>query len=302
MTGSPAGRHGTAVEIDGRRVELSSLDKVLWPRTGHSKRDLIDYYRRIGPTLLRYISGRPLTLGRFPGGVEEPGFAQTECRGRPEWLSVREIRLESGETRSFCVADDVASLVWIANQNAIELHTFAAAGPDLERPGGVVFDLDPGPGCGTVECARVALVLRELLDELDLECFAKTSGALGLHVLVPADAPGGYPETKRFARRIAERLATERRAEVTDSLDRSERTGRVLVDWTQNDRRRTLVAPYSLRATPRPLASTPLRWHEVESAVAREEPVAFTASDVLERVDEGADPWAPVPYLRQSLP
>jgi bifunctional non-homologous end joining protein LigD len=280
------------------RVALTSLDRVLWPLAGFTKGDMVSYYERVAPALLPHIAQRALTLGRFPGGVDAQGFAQTECRGRPEWMATRTIRLRDGRVREYCVVNDVRSLLWVANQSAIELHPFLARGERHDQPTHVVLDLDPGPGAGMSDCCRAALRLRELLDELGLVAFAKTSGSVGLHVLVPLNTPHRYDETKRFARALAARLAAEDPTRVTDRTRRAERTGRVLVDWLGNDPSRSTVAAYSLRATDLPSVSTPLTWGEVEGGGRQR----FLAADVLVRLEAGDDPLAPALELRQRLP
>jgi bifunctional non-homologous end joining protein LigD len=279
-------------------VELTSLDRVLWPRAGFTKGDMVGYYDRVARVLLPHIADRALTLGRFPGGVDAPGFAQTECRGRPEWMATRAITLRDGRVREYCVVNDARSLRWVANQSAIELHPFLARGERHDEPTHVVFDLDPGPGADERDCCRVALRLRDVLAELGLRSFAKTSGSLGLHVLVPLNTPHRYDQTKRFARAIAERLAAQDPAGVIARTRRSERAGRVLVDWLGNDASRSTVAAYSLRATDLPTVSTPLEWEEVEAA----ERLRFVAHDVAPRLDAIGDPLAPSLTLSQRLP
>jgi bifunctional non-homologous end joining protein LigD len=279
-------------------VELTSLDRVLWPRAGFTKGDMVDYYDRVASALLPHIADRALTLGRFPGGVDAPGFAQTECRGRPPWMATRAIQLRDGRVREYCVVNDRRSLLWVANQSAIELHPFAARGERHDEPTHVIFDLDPGPGADELDCCRVAVRLRDVLAELGLEAFVKSSGSLGLHVLVPLNTPHRYEQTKPFARAVAERLAAADPARVIARARRSERAGRVLVDWLGNDASRSTVAAYSLRATDLPTVSTPLRWEEVE---ASERP-RFVANDIAPRLKAIGDPLAPALNLRQRLP
>ncbi len=292
------------VELDGRQVELTSLDKVLWPRAGFTKRDMLDYYLDVAPALVRHLSGHPLTLGRFPEGVEGRGFAQNECRGSPDWLRVHEVRLRSGNVRSYCVVDDAAALAWVANQNAIELHPLPIRtdGPGADS---LVFDLDPLPPAGLLDCCAVALMLREALEEMGLAAFPKTSGAAGLHVVVPLNGRAPFEEVRAVARALAEDVAAEEPALVTSTMTRrATRAGKVLVDWLQNDPMRSTVAPYSLRATPWPVVSMPVAWEEVRDALEarREEALVFTPAAARQRLERLGDLHAPVLALEQELP
>jgi len=281
-------------------VALTNLGRVLWPRVGFTKGDLVAYYEGVVEALLPHIAGRALTLGRFPAGVNERGFAQTQCRGRPSWMATRTLRLRDGRLREYCVVDDRRSLLWVANQSAIELHPFLSREVH-EEPTHVSFDLDPGPGTDPLDCCRVALRLCGVLSGEGLESFVKTSGFSGLHVQVPLNAPHSYAQTKAFARALAMRMASEDPDCITDRMRRSARTGRVLVDWTGNDASRSTVAPYSLRAGEFPTVSTPLAWEEVEAA---REPADlwFEAGEVLRRVQSGGDTLAPALGLHQRLP
>jgi bifunctional non-homologous end joining protein LigD len=292
------------VRLDDRRVELTSLDRVLWPCSGFTKGAMIEYYRRVAPALLPHISGRALTLGRFPAGVDGRGFAQTECRGRPAWMATGVVRLRDGQVRDYCVVNDLPSLLWVANQTAIELHPFLARVERQDQPTLVVLDLDPGPEAGLLECCRVALALREELAELGLQSFVKTSGSLGLHVHVPLNSPHGYDQTKPFARALAGRLAVRHPEHVTDRTSRAVRGGRVLVDWLGNDASRSTIAAYSLRAADDPTVSTPVTWDEVAAALRSRAPerLIFTAGDLLERLKAIGDPFAAALDLRQQLP
>ena len=276
-------------EVEGRPLTLSSLDKVLWPATGFTKGEMIDYYARVAPALLPHITDRPMTLGRFPDGVDGPGFAQTECRGKPDWMATFPIRLRSGQLRNYCLVNDLPSLLWVANLGAIELHPFLARAPALDEPAGVLFDLDPQEPAGTAECARVALRLREVLSEHGLIAVAKTSGSAGVHVLVPLNAPHSYVETKAFARELAERLAGADPGIAARASRRAARAGTVLVDWAQNSERRSTAAPYSLRVADVPSVSAPVRWEEVEQATRHAQRLVFGPADVLERLAQGGD-------------
>jgi bifunctional non-homologous end joining protein LigD len=282
--------------LDGRSVRLTSLDRVLWPRTGFTKGDLVDYYLAVASVLLPHLAGRPLTLGRWPQGVEGRGFAQTECRGRPDWLRTLPLRLRDGTVRNYCLVDDTPSLAWVANLAAIELHTyhFQAGRPD--EPDVVVLDLDPGPGSGLVDACRVGLLVREQLEGLGLPAFAKTSGGLGLHVYAPLEEPRPGEWTRELARGVAARLATSHADTVTSEQRPAARRRRVLVDWLQSEPRRSTVAPYSLRAGDVPRVSMPVEWQEVEQAVASGDPspLRFAPGDALHRVEALGDPFSPL--------
>jgi bifunctional non-homologous end joining protein LigD len=278
----------------------TNLDRVLWPAAGFTKGDMLAYYEAVAPALLPHLAGRPLTLGRFPSGIDGPGFATTECRGRPDWMRTVAVPLRSGEVREQCLVDDLPSLLWVANLGSIELHAFPSRPANLEEPAFVVLDLDPGPGTGLAHCCRVALWLRQALAETGLRAMPKTSGGLGIHLYVPL-APGhGFPEAKSFARDQAARLAAERPDAVTDRRERSARSGRVLVDWVPNGPRSLTVAPYSLRAADLPAVSTPVTWEEVESADPRR--LRFGPAEVVERTRTLGDVFRPVLELEQRLP
>jgi bifunctional non-homologous end joining protein LigD len=278
----------TVVSVDGRDLALTNLDKVLWPAAGFTKGQLIEYYVSVAPVLLPHLEGRPLTVRRFPDGVEGVSWHQNECQGEPDWLPVFETRGRGGRPLRFCMVDGLAALVWLANQAAVELHPFLWRADAPRQPTQIVFDLDPGPPAGLLECARVALALRPLLVELGLEPLAKTSGSLGLHVHAPL---AQMFDTKSLSRAIAERLAADRPSEVVAQMRREARAGRVYIDWLQNDPSRQTVAPYSLRGVPVPLVATPLRWEEVEDAVEQGQPdlLAFTPGAVLGRIERDGD-------------
>jgi bifunctional non-homologous end joining protein LigD len=294
----------TEVELKGRRLRLSSLDKVLWPRAGWTKADLVDYYRAVSPVLLPHLRRRPLTLGRFPDGVEERGWYQTNCRGHPDWMATQELVGRRGQLQRLCVVDDVASLVWVANQGTIELHPFLAAAEAPDHPLALVFDLDPGPPADVAACCDVAIRLREALAADGLAAFPKTSGGVGLHVYAPLDGTATFARTKAYARGLAGRLEEETPDLVTSRSRRDLRVGRVLVDWLQNDPTRSTVAPYSLRAAPFPVVAAPVTWDEVEATARtrRAESLTFLARDVLRRVAEHGDLFERVLLRRQRLP
>ena len=279
-------------------LELTSREKVMWPSTGFTKGDLLDYYAQVAAVLLPHLADRALTLGRFPNGVERRGFAQTECRGRPEWLDTAPIRLRGGRVRNFCLARDTASLLWIANLGTVELHVFLGAVHALDQPRAMLLDLDPEPPAGLAEACRVALLVRERLTARGLWAVVKTTGGSGLHVVVPLNCPHTYASTREFARRLADELAREDDRIVATAMRRDDRAGTVLIDWAQNSERRSVVAPYSLRASYVPLVSAPVGWHEVEDG---SEALLFGPSDVLDRVARLGDLFEPACSAVQRL-
>ena len=294
------------VEVEGRPLRLSNLDKVLYPAAGFTKAQVIDYYTRVAPALLPHLRGRPLTLKRYPNGVESAYFYEKECPShRPEWVRTEAIwSRRNARPVNYCVVDDLATLVWTANLADLELHTSLSLAVDIDTPTMLVFDLDPGPPAAIVECAQVATWLRQIFAELGLESFPKTSGSKGLQVYVPLNVPTSYDETKPFARALAELLERHHPEIGVSSMKKSLRPGKVLVDWSQNDEHKTTVCVYSLRARARPTVSTPVTWDEVEDALAARDPdlLSFDSDEALERVDEGGDCFAPVLELEQELP
>jgi bifunctional non-homologous end joining protein LigD len=294
------------VEIDGRTLSLSNLDKVLYPRAGFTKGHVIDYYTRVAPAVLGHLRGRPLTLKRYPNGVDAGHFYEKQCPShRPDWVRTAAVYSRSNSrTIDFCLADDLPTLVWLANLADLELHASLALAEDVKRPTVIAFDLDPGAPATVVECARVALDLREAFEHLGLAAFPKTSGSKGMQVYVPLNTPVTYDDTKSFARGLAQVLERRRPELVVSDMRRSLRGGKVLVDWSQNDEHKTTVCAYSLRAMEHPTVSTPLHWEEVEEVAADGDPEAlvFASDDVLARVAEHGDLFAPVLDLEQELP
>jgi bifunctional non-homologous end joining protein LigD len=290
------------VEVDGRQLSLSNLDKVMYPTTGFTKGQVIDYYTRVAPALLPHLRDRPLTLKRYPNGVEGGHFYEKQCPShRPDWVRSEPVELSS-KTIQFCICDDVPTLVWLANLADLELHPSLSKVPEIERPTLMAFDLDPGPGTGLPECCEVALILREALARLGLECFAKTSGSKGIQVYVPLNVDDlDYDHgTKLLSNALARHLESEHPKLIVSSQRKELRKDRVLIDWSQNDEHKTTVSVYSLRARDRPTVSTPLSWDEVEEGDA--DALVFEAEDVLARVEEHGDLFAPVAELKQRLP
>jgi len=299
-------RNKAAVTVGGRELELSNLDKVLYPQTGFTKGQLIDWYARIGEGLLPHLRGRPLTLKRYPEGVEGKHFYEKRCpKHRPDWVQTASIYSDrhKGEI-DYCVVEDTATLVWLANLADIEMHTSLSRCAEMERPTSIVFDLDPGAPADVLDCAQVAVWLRGMFEQLGLNCYSKTSGSKGMQLYVPLNSEVTYAETKPFAKAVAETLERKFPDRVVSQMSKAKRPGRILIDWSQNDRHKTTVCVYSLRAKERPTVSTPLEWDEVESALASSdrEALVFDHAAVLERVAAKGDLFAPLLSEEQELP
>jgi bifunctional non-homologous end joining protein LigD len=291
--------------IDGKRLTVSRLSKVLYPKAGFTKGDVIDYYIRISPVLLAHLKNRPLTLKRYPDGVEGGFFYEKRCPPyRPEWVKTMPVWSERTHSEiHFCLADDLASLIWAVNLADLELHTSLSRGKGVDTPTMVVFDLDPGPPANIIQCAEVALTLKGALEKAGLQSFPKTSGSKGLQVYVPLNTKTNYDETKRFAHELAEQLARTSPGKVVSKMEKRLRQGKVFIDWSQNDRHKTTVCVYSLRAKDRPSVSAPVTWDEVASLVKKQEPDSFhfESRDVLERVEKHGDLFEPVLKVKQKL-
>jgi bifunctional non-homologous end joining protein LigD len=292
--------------VGGRQLKLSNFDKVLYPEAGFTKGQVIDYYTRIAPVLLPHLHQRALTLKRYPNGVDGQFFYEKNCpKHRPPWvetLSVWSARNKADV--NYCLIDELAGLVWVANLASLELHTSLSHARDVQRPSMVVFDLDPGPPATVVECGQVALWLREVLDDLGLQSFPKTSGSKGLQIYVPLNTPVTYNETKPFAHAMAKLLEQRHPKEVLSVMTKDLRTGKVFIDWSQNDDSKTTVCVYSLRARPQPTVSTPVTWDEVQAVAdsGNAEDLVFEAGDVLARVEAQGDLFAQLCELEQTLP
>ena len=293
------------VSIEGKTLKLSNLDKVLYPRAGFTKAHVIDYYTKIAPVLLPHLADRALTMKRYPDGVEGPFFYEKSCPAyRPEWVRTAGIYSETrGEDIDFCVVDSLATLVWAANLADLELHTYLHKVQDPSTPTAMVFDLDPGPGTDVVDCAEVALLIRDMLKDLGLQSFAKVSGSKGMQFYAPINTPTTFEATKALARTIGEVMERDMPDKVTTNMKKSEREGRIFIDWSQNDDHKTTVCVYSLRAKEQPTISTPLLWKEVERiAAGHREEARFLPEDVLARVKRHGDLFEPVLTLEQTLP
>jgi bifunctional non-homologous end joining protein LigD len=307
LGGARKARGSREVECEGRRLKLTNLEKILYPKTGFAKGDLIGYHVALAPAILPHLRGRPLTLKRYPDGVEGESFFEKHCPShRPEWVRTARVWSESAKRHvDYCLCEDLPTLVWLANLAAIELHPSLSRAKRLERPGAVAFDLDPGAPAGIVQCCEVALQLRDLFSELGLSCYPKTSGSKGMQVYVPLNsARMTYEQTKPFAHAVADLLERRHPALVVSRMVKSRRRGKVLIDWSQNDEHKTTVAAYSLRAGRAPSASTPLEWEEVERCADSGDAGAldFDPRELPARVAERGDLFAPVESERQRLP
>jgi bifunctional non-homologous end joining protein LigD len=296
----------TIVDIDGRKLSLSNLEKVLYPAAGFTKGQVIDYYVRIAPVLVPHLAGRSLTMKRYPEGVDQEYFFEKNApMHRPDWVKTAPIWSGSNRrTIHYILANDLATLVWIANLASIELHPSLSLAADIETPTMIVFDLDPGPPANIIQCAQVGLWVRDIFTHFGLESFPKTSGSKGLQVYVPLNTPTSYDQTKPFAHAMARLLEHEHPELVVSDMKKAVRTNKVFVDWGQNDEHKTTISIYSLRARERPTVSTPVTWEEVEGAFKKKDPqhLVFESKDVLSRVDKMGDLFAPVLTLKQKLP
>ena len=294
------------VAIRGRRLTLSNLDKVFYPKAGFTKAQVIDYYLRIAPVLLPHLKDRPLTLKRYPNGVEGQFFYEKNCPAhRPPWVKTAPIWSDqNGRTMQFCLVQDLATLAWAVNLADLEMHVPLHRRKDVDRPDSIVFDLDPGEPAGLLQCCEVGLILQETFARLGLTCLAKTSGSKGLQVYLPLNGRASYEETKPFARAVADALAAQRPGLVVSNMKKSLRGGKVLVDWSQNDPHKTTVCVYSLRARERPTVSMPVAWEEVRESVRTKDPrrLSFEAGAALRRVEDRGDLFAPLLELKQKLP
>lgn len=296
------------VTVDGRTLSLSNLAKVLYPESGFTKGEVIDYYTRIAPALLPHLSDRPVTFRRYPNGVEGGSFFEKNAaRNAPEWM--RTVTLPTpGSTKSrelteFVLIDDLPGVVWAANLAALELHTpmWRVEDGHPRHPDLLVFDLDPGEPADIVTCSEVAGLVREQLAGDGLEAWPKTSGSKGMQLYVPLDGAADWRAVHGYARALAERLERQRPELVVSSMRKALRGGKVLIDWSQNNAAKTTVSVYSLRARPAPTVSTPVDWAEVEGCRSAAD-LRFTAADVLERVAAGGDRFEGVLGGDQRLP
>ncbi|HEV7615638.1 MAG TPA: non-homologous end-joining DNA ligase [Solirubrobacterales bacterium] len=297
------------VEVDGRELKLTNLDKVLYPEAGFTKGEMVDYYAKAAAAMVPHLSGRAVTLRRFPEGVDDldSAFFEKRCpKHRPKWVKTTAVVAgpDAGKI-DFCVCDGRPTLIWMAQLAAIELHPSLSLGRAPKRPTVLAFDLDPGAPADIVDCCRVALRLRDMFGHFGVQSFPKTSGSKGMQVYVPLNSKKvSYDSTKPFAKAIAQLLEKQTPDLVISKMKKVEREGKIFVDWSQNHQSKTTIAVYSLRARERPTASTPLQWDEVEAAADSGDgsKLVFEAGDVLERIEQHGDLFAPVLELEQELP
>jgi len=296
----------STVEIAGRQIKLSNLEKVLYPKAGFTKGQVVDYFVRIAPVLLPHLAERPLTLKRYPEGVEGIFFYEKNCpKHKPDWVKTAKVWSEGNHRfMYYCLVDQLPTLVWLANLADLELHTSLATAEEIHRPTVIAFDLDPGAPANIVQCCQAGLWVRDIFAEFGLQAFPKTSGSKGLQVYVPLNTPVTYDQTKVFAKAIARLLEDRHPEQVVSDMKKALRTNKVFVDWSQNDDHKTTVCVYSLRAKERPIVSTPVTWNEVANCLKKADPdlLVFTSDEVLKRVEELGDLFEPVLKLKQKLP
>jgi bifunctional non-homologous end joining protein LigD len=300
-----ASKKGT-ITVGGHKLEVSNLDKIFYPDAGFTKGDVIDYYRSISPVLLPHLKARPVTLKRYPDGVEGFTFYEKSCpEHRPSFVKTVAIRRKRDDKDvNYCQLNTEAALAWASNLANLELHVALGSARAPHKPHSVVFDLDPGDGTGVLECAEVAVRLRSLFSELERESVVKTSGSKGLQLYVPLNTKVTYEETRPWAKTIAARLEAETPDDIVIKPSREARRGRVFIDWSQNHPAKTTVCVYSLRAKEQPTVSTPVTWDELTAALDAGDPerLVFTNDDVLKRVEKDGDLFEPVRTLKQRLP
>jgi bifunctional non-homologous end joining protein LigD len=292
--------------VEGKKLAVSNLDKVLYPKVGFTKGQVIDYYIKIAPVLLPHLEDRPLTMKRYPNGVDKAFFYEKNCpTHRPNWVKTARVWSEgNNRMMDYCLAQDLPTLVWAANLADLELHTSLAKKKDVARPTMMVFDLDPGAPADIVQCCQVGLWLRDLLAKMKLKSWAKTSGSKGLQVYVPLNTPVTFDQTKDLSRALAQYLEYEHPDNVTSKLSKSIRKGKVFVDWSQNDEHKTTICVYSLRAKEEPTVSTPVTWEEVENCLKKKKAdlLKFRSDRVIARVEKNGDLFASVEKSKQKLP
>lgn len=294
------------VEISGRRLSLSNLEKDLYPSYGFTKAHILEYYRRIAKFILPHLKDRALTLKRYPEGVEKDFFFEKRCPShRPGWLKTANVSRHSEETMTVCLVNDLETLIWVENLASVELHVPLARAGSPETPDSMVFDLDPGDRANILDCAKVALILLELLSGLGLASYVKTSGKKGLHVYVPLNRKETtFEDTKKFSKAVAIIMQKNYPDLVTAKMAKEYRKGRVFINWSQNDSSKTMICVYSLRARERPVVSFPLEWPELQSLAGQGDPEKLQVlhSEAVRRAEKQGDLFREVLVKKQKLP
>ena len=294
------------VEIAGRRLSLSNLEKDLYPSYGFTKAHILEYYRQIAEFILPHLQDRALTLKRYPEGVEEDFFFEKRCPAHhPPWVKTAEVRLEDKERMTVCLVNDLSTLMWVANLASVELHVPLARAASPEVPDAMVFDLDPGDQANILDCARVALILRDLLNPLGLTSYVKTSGQKGLHVCVPLNRTDTtFEDTKKFSKAVAEIMQKNYPDLVTAKMAKEFRKGKVFINWEQNDAKKTMICVYSLRAREKPMVSFPLAWRELEDLAKQGDPEKLQViySEAVSRAEKQGDLFQEMLVKQQKLP
>jgi len=297
---------GKIIELAGRRLSLSNLEKVLYPSCGFTKAHVQEYYRRMAPFILPHLQDRALTLKRYPEGVDKPFFFEKRCPShRPPWVQTAGIHRSDGEQMTVCLVNDLETLLWVANLAALELHVPLAKAASPETPDAMVFDLDPGEPANIIGCARVAMILQELLSRMGLSSRVKSSGQKGLHVLVPLNSPGiTFEDTKIFSKAVAVILEKHYPDLVTARMAKEARKGKVFINWSQNDSSLTMICVYSLRAREKPYVSFPLDWVELEQLAGAVDPekLHILQAEAVRRAEEAGDLFQEVLVKKQRLP
>lgn len=295
--------NSATLDVAGKQVDVTNLNKVFYPKTGFTKGQVIDYYIKISPVLLPHLKNRPISLKRYPNGVEGFFFYEKRCpEHRPKWMETISVDKTDGGEINYCAMNSLPALVWAANLADLELHTFLHKAPAISRPTAIAFDLDPGPPANIVQCCQVGLWIKAIFDTFGMQSFPKTSGSKGLQVYVPLNTAVTYDKTKAFAKTIAELLEAQFPDVVISQMKKSLRGGKVFVDWSQNDDKKTTANVYSLRAKDHPTVSTPVTWKEVEQALKKGKVLTFESDETLARVEKMGDLFAPVLTLKQKLP
>ncbi len=294
------------IEIEGKQLKLTNLEKVFYPATGFTKGQVIDYYARIAPVLIPHLKNHPLTLKRYPNGVNEPPFFEKNAtKYRPEWVKTVPIWSHGNQRDvNYILCNDLPTLIWVENLASIELHPSLSLAQDIMCPRSIVFDLDPGPPANIVQCCQVAIWLRTIFEHFKLQSFPKTSGSKGMQIYIPLNTKTSYDETKPLAHALARLLENEHPDLVVSDMKKAIRTNKIFVDWSQNDEHKTTVSVYALRARERPTVSTPITWDEVENCLKKKDAklLVFETHQTLARVEKLGDLFAPLLELKQKLP